>query len=314
MPRGQFDGLRLELANGERVHVYGRAELYARRGSLHLRALTIERFGLGAHLLALERLKQKLASEGLFAAERKLRRSPHPKPDRAHHGKRRCRETRRPRRHHVALPPGQRARRRRRVRARLRGAACWAIETRDGRAVRSGGGRPRDRARRGQFRRPSAVLGRRARARRVRLPRAGRERDRARAGCLARRPRSRPPRIDTFGRRQAGRPGSGGVALLAGAHAARTGTGARGDSEQRRAEALDHTWARLRRAPRHELERRRARVESSRSHLRALSPTATLARGYAIVRAGERVVREPPAKGTELAVEVAAGSFGARTL
>jgi exodeoxyribonuclease VII large subunit len=33
--------------------------------------LSIERFGLGAHLAALERLKQKLAAEGLFAAERK---------------------------------------------------------------------------------------------------------------------------------------------------------------------------------------------------------------------------------------------------
>ena len=71
MPRGQFDGLRLDLADGERVHVYGRPELYEQRGDFHLRALTIERYGLGAHLAALERLKQKLAAEGLFAAERK---------------------------------------------------------------------------------------------------------------------------------------------------------------------------------------------------------------------------------------------------
>jgi len=71
MPRGQFDGLRLELADGERVHVYGRPELFERRGDFRLRALTIERFGVGAHLAALERLKTKLAAEGLFAAERK---------------------------------------------------------------------------------------------------------------------------------------------------------------------------------------------------------------------------------------------------
>ena len=71
MPRGQFDGLRLGLADGERVHVYGRPELYEQRGEFHLRALTIERFGLGAHLASLERLKAKLAGEGLFAAERK---------------------------------------------------------------------------------------------------------------------------------------------------------------------------------------------------------------------------------------------------
>ena len=71
MARGQFDGLRLELADGERVHVYGRPELFEQRGDFRLRALTIERFGLGAHLAALERLKTALAAEGLFAAERK---------------------------------------------------------------------------------------------------------------------------------------------------------------------------------------------------------------------------------------------------
>ena len=71
MPRGRFDALRLELADGERVHVYGRPELYEQRGDLRLRALTIERFGVGAHLAALERLKATLAAEGLFAAARK---------------------------------------------------------------------------------------------------------------------------------------------------------------------------------------------------------------------------------------------------
>ena len=71
MPRGQFDALRLELTDGERVHVYGRPELFAQKGDFRLRALTVERFGVGAHLAALERLKTKLAGEGLFAAERK---------------------------------------------------------------------------------------------------------------------------------------------------------------------------------------------------------------------------------------------------
>src|SRR4051795_7700505 len=71
MPRGQFDGLRLDLADGERVHVYGRPELFEQRGDLRLRALSIERFGLGEHLAALERLKEKLAADGLFAADRK---------------------------------------------------------------------------------------------------------------------------------------------------------------------------------------------------------------------------------------------------
>jgi exodeoxyribonuclease VII large subunit len=73
MPRGRFDALRLELADGERVHVYGRPELFAQRGDFRLRVLTIERYGVGAHLAALERLKAKLAAEGLFAEERKRR-------------------------------------------------------------------------------------------------------------------------------------------------------------------------------------------------------------------------------------------------
>src|SRR5947199_4018877 len=71
MPRGQFDGLRLDLADGDRVHVYGRPELFEAKGEFRLRALSLERFGLGEHLAALERLKQKLAAEGLFAPERK---------------------------------------------------------------------------------------------------------------------------------------------------------------------------------------------------------------------------------------------------
>src|SRR5437667_742736 len=69
--RSRFDALRLELADGDRVHVLGRPQLYEARGDFRLRALSIERFGLGDHLAALERLKRKLADEGLFAAERK---------------------------------------------------------------------------------------------------------------------------------------------------------------------------------------------------------------------------------------------------
>src|SRR5256885_7145021 len=69
--RSRFDALRLDLADGERVHVFGRPELFEARGDFRLRALSIERFGLGDHLAALERLRRRLAGEGLFAAERK---------------------------------------------------------------------------------------------------------------------------------------------------------------------------------------------------------------------------------------------------
>ena len=71
MARGRFDALRLDLSDGERVHVFGRPELYEQRGEFKLRALTIERFGAGAHLAALERLKATLAAEGLFSDARK---------------------------------------------------------------------------------------------------------------------------------------------------------------------------------------------------------------------------------------------------
>jgi exodeoxyribonuclease VII large subunit len=71
MARGRFDALRLDLTDGERVHVFGRPELFEQRGEFKLRALTIERFGVGAHLAALERLRTSLAAEGLFAESRK---------------------------------------------------------------------------------------------------------------------------------------------------------------------------------------------------------------------------------------------------
>jgi exodeoxyribonuclease VII large subunit len=73
MPRGRFDALQLELADGERVHVFGRPEFFEQRGDFRLRALTLERAGAGAHLAALERLKTALAAEGLFADARKRR-------------------------------------------------------------------------------------------------------------------------------------------------------------------------------------------------------------------------------------------------
>ena len=71
--RRTFDRLELGLQEGEAVQVEGRAELYELKGELGLRASRIERTGLGGHLLALERLKRRLAAEGLFSPERKRR-------------------------------------------------------------------------------------------------------------------------------------------------------------------------------------------------------------------------------------------------
>ena len=69
---------------------------------------------------------------------------------------------------------------------------------------------------------------------------------------------------------------------------------------------------RLQRAPALLLERRRSRLDTTHGRLLALSPRATLERGYAIVRTGDAFVRTPPALGTAIAIEVAEGSFGAR--
>ncbi|MBA2298660.1 MAG: exodeoxyribonuclease VII large subunit, partial [Actinobacteria bacterium] len=71
LPRRTFDALALALEDGERVHVYGRPELYAAKGEFRLRVLSIERFGLGAHLAAIERLKTTLTADGLFDEARK---------------------------------------------------------------------------------------------------------------------------------------------------------------------------------------------------------------------------------------------------
>ena len=71
MQRRRFDAFELDLSDGERVLVEGKAEIYPAKGELSFRATTIERIGLGDHLAAIERLKRVLAGEGLFATERK---------------------------------------------------------------------------------------------------------------------------------------------------------------------------------------------------------------------------------------------------
>ena len=89
--------------------------------------------------------------------------------------------------------------------------------------------------------------------------------------------------------------------------------GARSVVERRR-ERLVHAHDRLRRAPALAVERKRARLEHAAGRLRALSPRATLERGYAIVRTHDEIVRTASAvsSGDELDVEVADGRFEAR--
>ena len=71
MPRYAYDRLPAPLADGDRVHVQGRAQLRRDTGSFSLYADAIEPYGLGTLLRDHELLRRRLAAEGLFAAERK---------------------------------------------------------------------------------------------------------------------------------------------------------------------------------------------------------------------------------------------------
>lgn len=62
-----------ELAEGARVTLHAKPEFYPARGTLSLRADEIRQVGLGELLARLERLKKLLAAEGLFSRERKRR-------------------------------------------------------------------------------------------------------------------------------------------------------------------------------------------------------------------------------------------------
>ncbi len=59
------------LSEGQRIVVQGRPDFYAARGTLSLRALNISAVGIGDLLAQLEALKATLAAEGLFATDRK---------------------------------------------------------------------------------------------------------------------------------------------------------------------------------------------------------------------------------------------------
>ena len=206
IPRRTFDALKLDIADGERIHVLGRPELFAAKGEFRLRALSLERFGLGAHLAAIERLKQTLADEGLFDAARKR-----PLP-------------RFPRR--IGLVTGSDAAARRDVITTIHTRFPPARDPRRGdpgpgtpggdghrrgAAVdqpRAGHRRGHPHPRRRQLRRPAPVQRRERRPRRRRVPGPGRVGGRARAGHAALRPRRRRARVNADGGRQARGAGS----------------------------------------------------------------------------------------------------------
>ena len=310
MPRGQFDGLRLDLKDGDRVHVYGRPELFEARGDFRLRALSLERFGLGEHLAALERLKQKLAGEGLFAAERKR-----PLPFL-------------PRR--VGLITGNDAAAKRDVLATMT-ARFPAANVLVGETYVQG---PRAAGAIIETLRALCredvdviVLARGGGSFEDLLPFSDERLVRAVAACpvpivSAVGHEQDTPLCDLAADARASTPSMAArlvvpdlADLLQRLDRARAGLerGTRRSLERER-RRLDRAHERLDRAPRLLLERGRARLEHAGGRLRALSPHATLERGYAIVRSEGAIVRSGGAvePGESVDVELAEGGFGAR--
>jgi exodeoxyribonuclease VII large subunit len=308
MPRGQFDGLRLGLADGERVHVFGRPELYEQRGELRLKALTIERYGVGAHLAALERLKRTLAGEGLFDDARKR---PLPRYPRL-----------------IGLVTGNDAAAKRDVLThivqRFPPANVLVAETyvqgpRAAAAICDAIG---DLCRRGA---DVIVLARGGGSFEDLLPFSDERVVRAVAGCAV-------PVVSAVGHEQdtplcdlaadvrASTPTAAARIVVPDLaelreHLERTRvklhSGARRTAE-RHAQRLAAARDRLSRAPLLALERKRARIDTLHARLGGLSPVATLDRGYAIVRLGNEVVRSRAqvGSGDSLSVRVADGTFG----
>jgi exodeoxyribonuclease VII large subunit len=309
--RNRFDALRLALVDGERVHVFGRAELYEARGEFRLRALTIERFGLGEHLAALERLKAKLAAEGLFADERKRRLPLLPR--------------------RIGLLTGTDAAAKRDVLTTVTArfpparvlvgetyvqgprAAAGIVDTLERLCVEPdvdvvviarGGGSFEDLLPFSDERVVRAIA-----ACRVPVVSAvGHEQD--------------TPLCDLVADARASTPTAAArlvvpeLAQLTARLDSQRGALARSVRRllERDRERLTRTHDRLVRAPRLALERKRTACEHAAARLRALSPRATLDRGYAIARSGGEIVRDASSLtvGDRVEVELARGSVGTR--
>jgi exodeoxyribonuclease VII large subunit len=311
MPRGRFDALRLDLADGERVHVYGRPELFEARGDFRFRALSIERFGLGDHLAALERLKRELAAEGLFAPDRKRPLPLLPRRIGLVTGNDAAAKRDVLTAITTRFPPAQLLVAETYVQGPLAARAicealreiCEAPEI-DVVILARGGGSFQDLLPFSDERLVRAIAGSPVPI----VSAVGHEQDTPLSDLVADARASTPTAAarlvvpdlaDLNARLERSR-----VALARGAQTAL-------DRERSR---LALARDRMRRAPLLMVERRRAALEQAAGRLRALSPRATLERGYAIVREGGVIVRESSqvAAGKRVEVELGAGGFGAR--
>ena len=311
IPRRTFDRLELALEEGETVHVSGRAEFYELKGELGLRATTIERLGAGGHLLALERLKRKLAAEGLFAPGRKRQLPRLPRAigiltgaDAAARGDLIATIVARFPAAKVVV-----------CEARVQGkSAPAAIVTAlsalaahpevDVVVLARGGGSFEDLL---PFSDEAVVRAVAATAVPV-VSAVGHEQD--------------APLCDLAADARAATPTAAGALVVPDVTELDTAL----ESSRRRlalavrnllerdVARLDRLGERLRAAPRLLLERRRSGLDHAGARLQALSPLATLERGYAIVRAGAVALRDAStaSPGDRLEIELASGELGAR--
>jgi exodeoxyribonuclease VII large subunit len=306
-----YDRLELGLDEGESVHVAGRAELFEQKAELAFRATTIERIGLGGHLFALEQLKRTLAREGLFAADRKRRL---PRVPRA-----------------VGILTGADAAARgdlvSTIAARFPATKVVLVETR---VQGKGAAAAIVAALADLTRHPEVdvvVLSRGGGSFEDLLPFS----DEAVVRAVAASP---VPVVSAVGHEQdtplcdlaadvrAATPTAAAtlvVPSLVETEAALTATRRRLELAvqaqfERTRSRLDRQRERLRSAPRLLLERRRASLDHAGARLQALSPLATLGRGYAIVRSGAEAVRDAAvlAAGDALDIQLASGSVDAR--
>ena len=309
--RRTFDRLQLGLAEGERVQVAGKPELYELKGELGLRATTVERVGVGAHLVALEELKRRLAAEGLFATARKR---PLPRVPRA-----------------VGVLTGADAAARgdllTTMGRRFPATKVVVCETR----VQGPGATEAIVSALGRLSAHEevevVVLARGGGSIEDLLPFSSEAVVRAVAAC-------RVPVVSAVGHEQdtplcdlaadvrAATPTAAAALVVPDEQELRLSLAA---SRRRlvlavRAQLdrdgtkLARSRDRLRAAPHLLLERRRAALDRSGARLQALSPLATLGRGYAIVRADGTALRAAGAvtRGAELDIELASGRLGAR--
>ena len=310
IPRRTFDRLDLGLEEGETVHVAGRAEIYEARAQLCLRATTIERVGLGAHLVALERLKRTLAAEGLFSPARKRGLPSYPRA--------------------VGILTG--------ADAAARGDLVATIAARfpvtkvvacEARVQGKGAAQTIVAGLRALADHPEVevvVLARGGGSFEDLLPFSEESVVRAVAACpvpvvSAVGHEQDTPLCDLAADARAATPTAAAALVVPELAELRAGVDllhrrahlAAGGLLERRAAQLERLRERLASGPQLILERRRAALDRADARLQALSPLATLGRGYAIVRAGGSALRDAAtvAPGERLDIELASGGLGA---